>query len=285
MWLARAGAQLSWQEIARHPRARLLLGPFLTIYAHWPILYRTSVAEIRTAHAGSALGPVWLLLGPLLMLCVYAVTFAVIFQFRPTDMTVVEYILYVFCGLIPFLTFSAALSAGSLSLVSNRHLLLNTVFPAELIPLRSVIVASVVMPAGLCILFVGDAVFSTLSVTWLLVPVVALLEIMFLAGVCWLLSLLALLFRDIQQLITYIVMMLSVLTPIAYTPSMIPKSLALLIYLNPVSYFVISFQSLILLNALPPWKIIAVMLIMSITSFVGGYWLSRNAKSAFFDFA
>ncbi|MGE5511487.1 MAG: ABC transporter permease [Bacteroidota bacterium] len=263
----------------------LLLAPFRTIYKHRQILYRTAQAEIRGVHAGSVLGAVWLVLGPLMMLSVYAMTFAVIFRFRPLDMTVSEYVLYVFAGLVPFLTFSSALSAGTLSLVSNKHLLLNTVFPAELIPLRSVLVASVTMPVGLCILLLGDLAFSSVSPTWLLVPVVAILEIIFVAGICWVLSLVALLFRDIQQLITYAVMMLSVLTPIAYTPSMIPGSLAAVIYLNPLSYFVISAQSLILLNTLPPWQIVAVMFVISIGAFVGGYRLCQIAKAAFYDLA
>jgi lipopolysaccharide transport system permease protein len=267
------------------PAVGIVQAPFRAIYAHWPILHRTTLAEIRAVHAGSVFGIVWLVLGPLLMLCVYAITFALIFQFRPADLTVSEYILYVFCGLVPFLTFSSALSAGTLSLVSNRHVLLNTVFPAELIPLRSVLVASIGMPAGVIILLLGDVLFSGVSPTWLLVPLVMILEIMFLAGVCWVLSLVALLFRDIQQIITYVVMMLSVLTPIAYTPNMIPAKLALLIYLNPVSYFVISFQSLILLNALPSRKVIIIMIAMSVGMFVGGYLLCRNAKSSFYDFA
>src|SRR5262245_50284631 len=208
-------------DLAQRPLLAFLFDPIQAILAHWQILYRTAHAEIRSTHAGSVLGTVWLVLGPLMMLGVYAITYAVIFRFRPPDMTLPEYVLYVFAGLVPFLTFSSALSAGTLSLVSNRHVLLNTVFPAELIPLRSVIVASVILPAGLSILFLGDLLFSTLSVTWLLIPVVVVLEIMFLAGICWVLSLIALVFRDIQQLITYVVMMLAVFTPIAYTPSMI----------------------------------------------------------------
>lgn len=265
--------------------AAVLLAPFQTIARYWFVLRRAVLADIRAVYAGSVFGRLWLVIGMLLMLAVYAVTYAAIFNFRPTDMSVTKYIFYVFCGLVPFLAFAAALSSGTMSLVANRGLLLNTAFPAELIPLRSVLATSVGLPVGICIVFVAGLALGYFAASWLLVPLVIVLEIMFMTGLCWMLSLIALLFRDIQQIIYYAVMMLSVLTPIAYTPSMVPHALALLIYLNPASYFVISIQSLVMLGTLPPLKILVVMVVMSLGMFVAGFHLCRRAKGAFYDFA
>lgn len=78
-------------------------------------------------------------------------------------------------------------------------------------------------------------------------------------GIVWLLSLAALVVRDIQHFIQYAVMMLAVITPIAYTPTMVPGSLQVLIYVNPLSYFVISMQYLMILNRLPDFSILAPM--------------------------
>ena len=98
-------------------------------------------------------------------------------------------------------------------------------------------------------------------------------------------SLVALLFRDLGLLISYIVTMLMVIAPIAYTPSMMPPQLAVLIYINPASYFVMSTQSLIILDQLPPWKISIGMVIISVGLFIAGYHVYRRAKGAFYDFA
>lgn len=268
----------------KHPFSTLL-EPFEFTARHRTILYTTTLVEIRATYAGSVFGAIWLMLGPLLMLGVYAMTYAVIFRVRPADMTVTEYVLYVFCGIVPFLAFSSGLSSGAMSLVANRGLLLNTIFPVELIPLRTVLVGAIALPTGLVVLLFGDLIFGSLSWTWLLMPVVMVLEIMFLAGACWILSLVALLFRDLGQLISYIVTMLMVIAPIAYTPSMMPPQLAILIYINPASYFVISTQSLIILDQLPPWKISIVMVSISVGLFIAGYHVYRRAKGAFYDFA
>lgn len=265
--------------------ATIVLGPFRAIWQHRVLIGQTSIGEIRNQYAGSLLGTVWVLLGQILMLGIYAVTYVVIFRIRPTDMSVYEYILYVFCGLTSFLPFSGSLTAGTLSLVSNRSVLLNTVFPAELIPFRSVLVASIGMPVGVLILFFSDLSIGSFSAYNFLIPFVMILQIMFVTGLVWILSLAALLFRDIQHLIYYGIMMLMVITPIAYTPSMIPDGLKLIIYFNPLSYFVISFQYLIILNRLPTFDILFAMILISTVSFVGGYFVVRRAKGAFYDYA
>ena len=200
-------------------------------------------------------------------------------------MTTLDYVLYVFCGLASFLPFSNALSTGVLSLVANKTVLLNTIFPAELIPLRSVMVASVGLPVSVAILFVADVLISDPSWSFLLVPVVMLLQLMFVAGVAWILSLLALLVRDIQHLIYYVTMMLMILTPIAYTQAMIPPSLQVVIYLNPVSYYVLSLQSLIILNELPSIGVIVAMVSISLATFVAGFNMCRSARGSFYDYA
>jgi len=264
---------------------RVLLLPFEAIWRHRAILINTSINEIRNQFAGSVLGSVWIVIGQFCVLVIYATMYVAIFRVRPADMSVYEYILYVFCGLTSFVPFSTALSAGTLSLVSNRAVLLNTVFPAELIPLRTVLVASASMPAGLVILALADALLSQMSWTTLLVPIVMILQVMFIAGLVWVLSLAALVVRDIQHIIQYAVMMLVVITPIAYTPSMVPEALKVVIYINPLSYFVISFQYLIILDRLPELPIVVPMLVLSVGMFVLGYTTVRRAKGAFYDYA
>ncbi|GAA0599778.1 hypothetical protein [Caenispirillum bisanense] len=261
------------------------LAPFRRIAHHRRLLWRTTLVDLKSAYAGSLLGTIWVGLGPLLMLSLYALIYAVIFRVRPTNMTVAEYVLYVFCGLVPFLAFASSLTAGTLSLVSNRALLLNTVFPAELIPLRAVLVASASMPVGGVILLAGDLGLSTPSVTALLIPLVMVMQIMFTVGLCWMLSLLALLIRDIQQLLYYITMLLLTITPIAYTPDMIPSQLALIMYLNPLYYFAISFQSLIILNQIPPLHVLIIGSGISLGFFIVGYAVCTRAKQVFYDYA
>lgn len=259
--------------------------PYDALWRHRRVLFTTTWAEIRSAYAGSMLGSSWIVIGQLMMLGVYAMTFLVIFKFRPTDMTAQQYLTYTFCGLTSVLPFSSALTAGSMSLISNRSVLLNTVFPAELIPMRAALVASVSMPAGLVILYLADLALGSFSLLNLLVPFIMVLQLMFVIGLVWIFSLAALVFRDLQHILTYSLTMLMVITPIAYTPTMVPDGLKAIIYVNPLAYFVMCIQYVVVLDRLPSPSIYVPMIIISLVTFGAGYTLVRRAKSAFYDYA
>ncbi|WP_291209072.1 ABC transporter permease [Hyphomonas sp.] len=259
--------------------------PFQAILKHHSILARTTWVDIKAAYAGSVLGIVWVIMGPLLMLSVYALTYAVIFKVRIPALSTTEYVLYVFCGIVPFLAFAQSLSAGTLSLSSNRAVMLNTVFPAEMIPLRSVLVGSASMVTGTMILLFSDFMWSKPSPLFLLIPVVMVFQIMFSVGVCWMLSLVALLVRDLAQLIYFITMMLLIITPIAYTPDMIPDGMKTLMLFNPLYYFVTCFQYIIILDRVPPVDTLVIGASVSLAFFIIGYSVFHRSKQVFYDFA
>jgi len=260
-----------------------LSAPFVSIYGYRRVLGRTLVQSLKANFAGSILGVVWLILGPLLLLILYALIYAVVFQVRPVGMSQTGYILYVFSGLVPFLAFSAALNAGTTSLSTNKELLLSTVFPPELVPLRIVIANSATILSGVVIIGVISAFTGHLSWAWLAIPIVALGQLMFVIGVVWVLSLANLLIRDIQQLLMYATISLLIVTPIAYTPEMIPDSLKAVIYLNPLSYYIISFQHIFVLGRVPPAEIATIGCLLSILSFCGAHAIFNRAKQVFLD--
>lgn len=260
-------------------------GPFMTIFRHRKILLRTTLVDLKGLYAGSLLGIVWIGIGPLLLLCLYASIYLVIFRFRPTELTQVGYVLYIFSGLVPFLAFSSSLGSGAASLASNKQVLLNTVFPAELLPFRAVLVNSVSLLAGLVIVLVVDAALDQPSVWAMALPVLVVLQIMFTAGVIWVISLANLVVRDIQQSLTYVTLALLIATPIAYTPDMIPPTLQPLIWINPLAYYVICYQHVLVLNAMPPtWAMIAAT-IAALVSFTVGFRMFQHAKQVIFDYA
>lgn len=79
--------------------------------------------------------------------------------------------------------------------------------------------------------------------------------------------------------------LLLIISPIAYTPEMIPKSLQGIIYLNPLSYYVLSFQSLIISGTLPSLQVIAISIAQSIILFALGFSVFMRTKKVFFDFS
>ena len=242
--------------------------------------------DIRQQYTGSVLGVFWAFLFPLLQLGIYAGLYTVIFRVRPSGLNEWSYTLLVFSGLVPLMAFGQALVAATGSLTANKSLLLNTVFPAELIPLRAALAAHVPTLFGLLItVLFGLALGRTSWQALLLVPVFWTLMLMFSVGLGWMLSLLTLVARDIQHSIGLVIMLMTILSPFAYTPDMVPAQLKAIIYLNPMSYFVLTFQNLICYGTWPDLWPATGSVVLALVSFLGGLHIFQRAKHVFFDYA
>lgn len=242
--------------------------------------------DVRQQYTGSVLGMFWVFLFPLLQLSILAGLYAMIFRIRPSGLTEWEYVLLVFSGLVPLLAFNAMLTSSTGSLTANKNLLLNTVFPAELIPLRSALAAHVPGVAALMItLVLGFVLGRTGWQAILLVPVFWLFLVMFAVGLGWMLSLLSLVAKDIQHVLGLILMLITFLSPFAYTPEMVPTSLKFILYLNPLSYFVLVFQQLIAYGTWPGLVPALGSVMLGVVGFLLGYAIFLKAKFVFFDYA
>ena len=244
------------------------------------------IHDVRQQYTGSVFGVFWAVLFPLLQLGIYAGLYTVIFRVRPSGLTEFTYTLLVFSGMVPLLAFGQALVAATGSLTGNKSLLLNTVFPAELIPVRAALSAHVPTLFGLAItLLFGFALGRTSWQAVLLVPVFWVLLLMFAIGFGWILSLLSLVARDIQHSIGLVIMLVTVLSPFAFTPEMVPESLKVIIYLNPLSYFVLTFQQLICYGTWPDVIPALGAVVLGLGSFFLGFSVFQRAKYVFFDYA
>jgi lipopolysaccharide transport system permease protein len=253
--------------------------------------YRSRVLEgvihdIRQRYIGSVFGSLWAVIFPLLQLSIYATLYCFIFKVRPPGLTEMGYVVLICSGLVPLMAFNEALTAATSSLSANKNLLLNTVFPAELIPLRAAIAAQVTSLVGLIITLIAGFVLGRTS--WqavLLVPVYWVLLFMFALGIGWIFSLVSLVARDIQHSLGLILMLLFVLSPFAYTPEMVPAAIKPIIYMNPLSYFVLTFQQLICYGTWPDPIAASGAVILALGSFFVGFSIFQRAKYVFFDYA
>ena len=249
-------------------------------------LFNAVKHDVKQRYAGSVLGSFWAILYPLFMVSFYATVYVVIFRVRVPNLSPEVYTVLVMSGLSAVLMFSESLSAGLGAIVNQRALLLNTVFPAELLPPRSVLASQVpslvaLVLASISAIFLGSA--SPLALV--IVPVTWIFLVMFLIGLVWIFSLIALVLRDIQQGIYIINMSMMVLSPMAYTPDMVPSALKFIIWVNPISYFVLCLQAPLALGTWPAVPAMIGAVSLGIGTFFIGLLFFRRARFAFVDYA
>jgi lipopolysaccharide transport system permease protein len=260
-----------------------ILEPYKLIYDHRRILQATVRSTIRARYAGSVLGMGWVLFGPLVLLALYALIYAVVFRIRPTGLELADYIVYIFSGLIPLITFGQSLGAGTNSLAADAVLLQNKVFPAELIPLREVLASQAAVFVGLGLVLCYRLLTNGPALAWLLLPVIYLSYLLTTIAVVWAFALLNLIVKDVQQVVTYIMIILLISSPIAYTPHMIPEQFKIMLYLNPLAYYVMSLQSLVVLGQVPPLSILVGCILIGLGSFYFMYRVFVRGKNSFLD--
>lgn len=262
-----------------------LLQPFAALHRHRRLIVSATLAEIRQRYAGSLLGGWWLVLSPLLLLAVYVVLYLYILRFKPGQFTPGQYVLFMFCGLVPYFGIADGLMAGMSSLLANKAILKSTVFPSEILPVRSVMASAVSFAIGLVVLLAAGSAGAGATPWLLLVPLVAVLQLLFVIGLAWVLSLVVVVLRDVQNIMGFVLMALLIISPVAFTPEMLPAALRPVIWLNPLSYFVLAYQSLVVYGAPPAGWIMLVLAGLCLAVFIAGYGFFRTARRIILEYA
>lgn len=265
----------------RQRRNRARLG-FLFLIKHRRILWATFVNDLRAKYMVTALGWLWMLLYPLLFLGLYSVVYILIFAAKIQGETSTTYVLLIFSGLVPFLGFAEALGNGVNSVVANQNLVRNTLFPIELVPIKSVLVSGVGMSVSFSILLVALWAKGIASWTQALLPIVIIMQLMLTCGIVWILSALNVLIRDIGQTVAIVTLFLMLVSPIAYTVDMVPERVLPFMYLNPLFFLIQVYRQTLYVGSFNETDLL-VLAVVSVVTFQLGYFVFSRMKDIFLD--
>lgn len=246
---------------------------------------RVARNELRARYAGSLLGQSWSILSPALLLVIYATVYAFVLKIEVPGLDAGQYVVYIFSGLVPFLMTSESLVSGVTSVVGNRHLLHNASFPIDLAGPKAVLLSQPSMIAGQMAVLGGLVLVRRIGVWWLLTPFLWASLVAVLIGVAWIASVLNVVFRDLQNIIASLMILLLISSPFAYTPEMVPASLRPLIDLNPFAIYTVSFQRAQVLGRPPTLPHAIAMVVMPVLSMLVGNWMFSRGKRVIADHA
>ena len=202
------------------------------------LLARFTEREMFARFAGSALGLLWALLGPLLLLAIYSFIFGQLFQQRLGDLGTGSYTLFVAIALWPWMMFSDAVLRAMQSIHANAALVKKVAFPHLLLVLAAINGVFLMHLAGyVAVLAVLSIAGTPVQYAGILVVLIAIATLYFLAlAVGAILAALQTLLRDVEQAITPAMMMLHYLTPVLYPLTMIPPAYRHWLSWNPLAY-------------------------------------------------
>src|SRR5918994_7168572 len=202
--------------------------------------------ELKARYRGSILGFFWSFFNPLLLLLVYSIVFKYMLPARFEGIK--HYELFLFCGLLPWTWFSASLLESSNVLIAGGNLIKKVLFPAEVLPIVTVLANMVHLFFGLPILIVFllyfDAPITAIELLWF--PVVVVVQFIFTLGCALILSALTVHFRDIRDILGHLITIWFFATPIIYPYMQMEKGWQkAVLNVNPMSHLVITYQEIL----------------------------------------
>ena len=210
------------------------------------VLWATTMIELRKRYAGTVLGPFWFLLYPALFLSMYLFLYMVVFKVRFPQLGEFSYVVFIFTALVPYIAMMECATFATSVIRQNIHLIKNVMVPVDLIPARVALMSLLAQLPGLAIILLLSAIDQSLTCKALWLPVVLAAQFVFFLGIAYLLAALGGLLPDLAASINIILIFLLFISPIAFTPDMVPDSAKLVIDLNPVTYLIGMFREVLL---------------------------------------
>ena len=213
--------------------------------------------DLRAKYKGSVLGLAWTLALPVALMLVYLVVFAVLWKAEQTETE--HYWLFLLCGLPPWVFFATSLQSGARSIVENAPIIRKVRFPRQLVPLAVVATEVVAFAAMTAIVLLLALWFlpESRDTAWLAVPI-GVLIVLFTAGIALAVASLNAVFRDVEFIVSAILLPWFFLTPILYRLEDLPGAesrpwlIDLLHWGNPLTPAIEAFRAPLYAGALPP---------------------------------
>ncbi|MDH5510813.1 MAG: ABC transporter permease [Nitrospinota bacterium] len=245
-----------------------------SLYKLRRVIWSLAVNDIASKYKGSMVGAAWTLINPLLLLAVYTFVFSVVMKARwpgGGERDSLEFSVIIFSGLLVFWFFSECVQRAPMTLRSNMTYVKKTMFPTEILPMVPVL-------SALFHFFVNFLVLMTFSMVVmgkfhpaaLFAPLIILPFFILCCGLSWILSILGVAARDIEQMVGMITTLFLFLSPIFYPITAVPERLRTVYQLNPLTPVIEQMRGAVIYGHAPDFLGLLIYMAVSVTVAAGG---------------
>lgn len=235
IWSSQPGA-----TIIRPSRSLFDLG-LRSLWPYRELLFYLTWRDIKVRYKQTVVGVAWVLLQPIATTVIFTIIFSKLAHLQAPNH--IPYVLFVFAGLLPWQLFASGMAGVTASVVGNTALITKVYFPRLIIPVASVLSAVVDFAMGLVVLaFLMIHYHYSPGIHALAIPFFILVAILTaLAAGLWL-AILNVRYRDVQYTIPFLTQAWLLLTPVAYSSSIVPVRYRALMGVNPMTSVVNGFR-------------------------------------------
>lgn len=170
------------------------------------------ILDLKVRYKGSALGFLWSLLNPLLMMIVFTVVFSALFESN-----IARFPVFIMVALLPWNYLATVVARGTTSITQNSALINKVYFPNEVFPIATVLSALVNYILAFPVLFALMLLYGfPFTVSLLVLPVIIVIQTIFCLALALFLSALTVQYRDTTIVMEVLLQAWFFLTPVFY---------------------------------------------------------------------
>jgi len=235
--------------------------------------------EMKLRYERSRLGMIWAVLNPLIQIAIFNFVFHSMIR-----LDIPHYPLFVFTGLLAWNWFREGLMSSVGAITSNRELVRQPGFPIGVLPIVAITVPLIDLLAALPVLLVFLLASGTnLTLAILTLPVLIVLQFLFLLAIGFVLASVHVTFRDVQHLLGVVLMMLFYLTPVFYALEMVPDSARAIYDLNPITRLITYYRQILIDGVAPDGGELLILAVLDVLLLPIGWFAFARARHAFVE--
>lgn len=246
-------------------------------YRYRELIWALAMKELTVRYKRSALGFLWALLNPLLLMLVYTVVFSTIMV-----MKIEHYAVFLLSVLIPWTFFAQSMSYAAESIVGNADLIKKIRVPRSVFPIAAVVSNIInfllsLIPLALIVIVLGHPFYAT----WLFLPVPLLALTIATIGGTFFFATANVFYRDVTHILQIILQVWFYVTPILYRIDFFPEKYRWLFKLNPLIYVMNDFRMSIYVGKLPEAQSVIASFVCAFLALLVGLTLFRKYEDRF----
>lgn len=248
-----------------------------TLWSYKDLIIRLAWSDFKLRYKSSALGFIWSLLEPLLMLVVLYEVFTNLMRVQ-----VPHYQLFLLLGIIIWNFLDRGTSMSIWGITGKPSLVQKVYFPRDILVISSCTTALMMSLLELVVLVVFMAIFRVMpSIYIAYFPFVFLFEFLITLGLSLALSALNVYFRDTQFIWRVVMQIGFYATPILYPITIFPPTLQRLGMLNPMASIVTMLRDCTLYGRAPDLSSLAYVMVFSFIVLFIGYAIFDRMEPKF----
>jgi len=241
------------------------------------LILRLAWSDFKLRYKNSALGFIWSLLDPLLMLLVLYVVFTNLMKIQ-----VEHYQLFLLLGIILWNFLDRGTSQSIWGIIGKPSLVQKVYFPRDILVISTCVMSFMMTALEFVVFIIFMAVFRVIpGMTTAYFPIILACEFVTIWGLSLALSALNVYFRDVQFIWRVIVQIGFFATPIIYPITIFPENLRSMVMINPIAQVVTMMRDCILYSTGPEPLSLAYVTMSSLFVLLIGYAIFDHLEPKF----